>query len=176
MSTRWAATIYFVLGQAGWFACVLGAAHQAAYWGVALVIVLIALHVWQAARPRMEATLLVTVMLIGGTWETLQVHLGFLAYDPAGPAGLAPVWLVALWGLFAAQLNTTYRWLKPRLWAAALLGAVAGPLSFRAGAALGALRFVQPTPAIVSLAVGWALLLPGVVALSRRWDGVSRVG
>jgi Protein of unknown function (DUF2878) len=115
-------------------------------------------------------------MLIGGVWETIQVHVGFLAYDTAGPAGLAPLWLFALWGLFAAQLNTTYRWLKSRLWAAALLGAVAGPLSFRAGVSLGALQFLRPTPAIASLAISWAILLPSVVALSRRWDGVTRVG
>jgi len=53
------------------------------------------------------------------------------------------------------------------------LGAVAGPLSFRAGAALGALNFVKPLPAFVSLAIGWALLLPLIVLLSRRWDGVD---
>ena len=173
LSTRWAATIYFVLGQAGWFACVLGAAHRVAYLGIALVVVLIALHLLQAARPRTEAKLVVIVVLLGGTWETIQVHLGFLAYDPAGPAGVAPLWLFALWGLFAAQLNTTYGWLKPRLWAAALLGAVAGPLSFRAGAALGALQFLQPIPAFATLVISWAILLPLVIALSRRWDGVS---
>jgi hypothetical protein len=170
---RWAPTIYFVLGQAGWFACVLGAAHHVAYWGIALVIVLIALHLLQAERARAEAQLVALVVLIGGTWETLQVHWGFLAYDPDGPAGLAPLWLFALWGLFAAQINTTYRWLKSRWWAAVMLGALAGPLSFRAGAALGALRFVQPFAAFTCLAIGWAVLLPVVVGLSRRWDGVK---
>lgn len=173
LSPRWAATVYFVLGQAGWFACVLGATHHVAYLGIGLVMVLIALHLLQAEGPGAEAKLLVIVMLIGGAWETIQVHVGFLAYDQNGPGGIAPLWLFALWGLFAAQINTTYRWLKPRLWAAVLLGALAGPLSFRAGASLGALRFVHPFAAFATLAIAWAVLLPLVIILSRRWDGVS---
>jgi len=98
---------------------------------------------------------------------------GLLTY-PHGTlvAGSAPGWILALWVLFAAQFNTTYQWLKTRMLAAAILGAVAGPVSFRAGAALGALRFAKPWPAACALAIGWALLLPLVVILSRRWDGV----
>jgi hypothetical protein len=63
-------------------------------------------------------------------------------------------------------------WLKPRLWLAALLGAVAGPLSFRAGAALGALRFSRPLPALLTLGAGWMVLLPLLIVLSRRFNGV----
>jgi len=174
VSARWAPALYFVLGQAAWFACVLGAARGEAYLGIALVIVLVALHLWRAARPLAELKLIAAVILIGGTWESLVIYFGLLAYPHSATMhGIAPLWLLALWGSFAAQFNTTYRWLKPRLIAAALLGAVAGPLSFRAGAALGALNFVKPLPAFVSLAIGWALLLPLIVLLSRRWDGVD---
>jgi hypothetical protein len=49
---------------------------------------------------------------------------------------------------------------------------VAGPVSFHAGASLGALRFVQPWPATMALVVGWAALLPLIVLLSRHWDGI----
>jgi hypothetical protein len=101
------------------------------------------------------------------------VHFGLLAYPTSTEIhGLAPLWLLALWGLFAAQINTTYTWLKPRIALAALLGAIAGPLSFHGGAALGALQFVKPWPASVTLACGWAVLLPLVILFSRRWDGV----
>jgi hypothetical protein len=75
--------------------------------------------------------------------------------------------------LFAAQFNTTYRWLKTRIAAAAALGAAAGPLSFRAGQALGALHFGQPWGTPLALGLGWAVLLPVVVLLARRFDGVA---
>ena len=52
-------------------------------------------------------------------------------------AGLAPYWIVALWMLFATTLNVTFRWLQPRPALAAALGAVFGPVSYIAGAAVG---------------------------------------
>ena len=51
-------------------------------------------------------------------------------------------------------------------------GALAGPLSFRAGAALGAVRFSDPALSLFALSVGWAVLMPLMLALARRWDGV----
>jgi hypothetical protein len=174
LNARWTPALYFVLGQAGWFACVLSAARGAAYLGIALVIVLVVLHLLRVRRPAVEVKLLATVIFIGGAWESALLFFGLLAYPQSRVAhGIAPLWLFALWGLFAAQFNTTYRWLKDRVPIGVLLGAIAGPLSFHAGAALGALRFVKVVPATVSLAIGWALILPLIIILSRRWDGVE---
>jgi hypothetical protein len=173
-SSRWMPSVYFVIGQAGWFACVISAARGAAWIGVAFAIALIALHLWRVDRALQEAKLIVTVVILGGLWESTLVSAGLLAYpDSTQIPGIAPVWLLALWGLFAAQINTTYPWLKKRLWLAPLLGAIAGPLSFHAGAVLGAVHFVRPWPARAALAGGWAVLLPLVILLSRRWDGVQ---
>jgi hypothetical protein len=86
--------------------------------------------------------------------------------------GFAPYWIVALWVLFGAQFNTSYTWLKARPGFAAIVGAVAGPLSFHAGASLGAVHFERPLPATWALAFGWAIILPLLIVLSRRWDGV----
>lgn len=170
---RWAPVIYFVLGQAGWFVCVISAARDSAWIGVALAAVLMTLHVVRVVRPREEIKLLAVVMLIGGVWESVVVRAGLLAY-PHGTlaAGFAPLWIVALWGLFTAQFNTTYEWLQTRIKTAALLGAAAGPLSFHAGAHLGALTFVRPWAATAVLGVGWGCLLPLLVLLARRWNGV----
>jgi hypothetical protein len=174
LNARWAPALYFVLGQAGWFACVLGAARGTTYPGITLVILLMVLHVLRVERPLAEVKLLATVMVMGGAWESALIYFGLLAYPHSTVTyGVAPLWLFALWGLFAAQVNTTYRWLKGRILTSALLGAFAGPVSFHAGAALGALRFVKVIPATVSLAIGWAVLLPFIIVLSRRWDGVN---
>jgi hypothetical protein len=166
-------SIYFVVGQAGWFACVISAAHAVAWIGVAFSVALIALHLWRVSRPLPEAKLILSVVIIGGLWESALIAGGLLAYPTSAMiAGLAPLWLLALWGTFAAQINTTYQWLKQRMVLAPLLGAIAGPLSFRAGAALGAVQFVRPWPARAALAGGWAVILPLIILLSRHWDGV----
>jgi hypothetical protein len=140
---------------------------------VTFAIVLIALHLRRVVRPLPEAKLIISVAILGGLWESALVSGGLLAYpDTAVIPGMAPAWLLALWGLFAAQINTTYDWLKKRIWLAPLLGAIAGPVSFHAGAKLGAVYFVRPWPAAAALAGGWAVILPLIILLSRRWDGV----
>jgi hypothetical protein len=170
---RWAPTIYFIVGQFGWFACVLSAAHDVPWIGVAVTLVLVAVHLARVDRRVPELKLLASVIAIGAVWESVPVAAGLLVY-PNGTVlpGAAPYWILALWALFAAQFNTTFGWLKSRMLLASVLGAVAGPLSFRGGAALGAVRFAQPLAATLTLAAGWAVLLPVLILLSRRWDGV----
>lgn len=166
-------TIYFVIGQIGWFACVLSAAHGVPIIGVIFSAVLVVTHLLRVRDVIPELKLLCVVVCIGAVWESVPVATGLLVY-PSGNVfpHAAPYWLLALWGLFAAQFNTSFQWLKRRLALAGLLGAIAGPMSFRAGASLGAVHFAKPLPAFILLAVGWGFLMPMLVLLSRRWDGV----
>ncbi|AOY99675.1 hypothetical protein BKK81_10725 [Cupriavidus sp. USMAHM13] len=165
---------YALLGQAGWFAAVLGAVHGAAWLGPAFTLTVLALHLWQVPRPGREACLLAGVALGGAFWETTLVRLGLVQYAHVItlPGG-APLWLVGLWILLALQLNVLFSWLRGRPWLAALLGAVAGPLSFRAGVALGAATFPDPVHALAVLAAGWALALPLLVHAAARCDGTG---
>jgi hypothetical protein len=136
-------------------------------------MLLVAVHLWLVARPLEECRLLLVVLVMGGLWDSLLVSVGLIEYTSGMLVSwIAPYWIPALWLMFAAQVNTTYEWLKSRLWLAALLGAVAGPLSFRAGVSLGALRFVKPVLSVSALSIGWAVLLPLIIRLSRRWNGV----
>ena len=114
--------VNFVVFQAGWFACVLGAAHGLAWAGTLAAGVIVAAHVFFAVRPRAELKLVATALLIGVVWDSALVALGWLNY-PAGffIDGLAPHWILALWALFAITLNYSLGWLKSKLVVAALL-------------------------------------------------------
>jgi hypothetical protein len=173
MKPTWLPFLYFVVGQAAWFACVLSAAHGSPAIGAIVVVILLIAHLARIARPREELKFLAFAVLIGAIWETTVVRLHLLSY-PSGNliAGFAPYWIVALWALFAGQFTITYGWLKGRPVLAAVLGGIAGPLSFRAGAALGAVHFDRPLAATLTLAAGWAAVLPLLLAASRRWNGV----
>jgi hypothetical protein len=162
------------VGQAGWYACVLTAANHIAWVGEALVLLLVTIHLLRVARPMDELKFIAIVLVMGSVWESVLVDFNLLSYPSSlAVKGFAPMWLPALWALFAAQFNTSYTWLKRRAHWAAPIGAIAGPLSFRAGAALGALRFEKPWLAALALASGWAVLLPLIAVIARRWDGVS---
>ena len=164
----------FVIFEAAWFACILGVAHGVPLWGTAAVVAAIAWHVAISARPATELALVGLLCAIGLVAESLVVAQGHVAYPAGQPvAWLAPYWMVALWGEFAIALNVTLRWLKGRPLLALVLGAVFGPLSFLGGVRLGGARFVDTAPALVTLACMWAVLMPLVMALSNRFDGVA---
>ena len=169
---KWLPTIYFVIGQGVWFALVISAARGYSWVGIVCAAAAIGAHLAWVPRPAEELKLIACVALIGGLWDSAMAHFAILSY-PQGMLvpGMAPMWIPALWALFAAQFNTTYKWLKNRLWVAAVLGAIAGPLSFRAGTALHAVQFTDLIASPMILAVGWALLLPIIALLSRIWDG-----
>lgn len=161
--------------QAGWLAAVGGAAvgHGAA--GAALAGGLTLMHL-ALARPRApDAWLVAAALAVGLGVESWQMSAGtyrLLGGEP--PAGLPPLWLLALWAQFATTFRFSLQRVMARPWAAALLGAVGGPLAFLAGERLGAVVLWAPVAGgLVRLVVGWgaALCVLSVAtrAVTRRW-------
>jgi hypothetical protein len=166
--------INFILFQIGWFACVLGGVHGQPWAGTVVALAIVALHLARAANPAAEFKLVLVVALIGGAWDSALVALGWIVY-PSGTliTNTAPHWIVAMWMLFATTLNISLRWLKHRGFLAILLGAVAGPFAYYAGEMLGALQFTDWLTAIAAQGIGWGMLLPLLVMLSNRYDGIA---
>jgi len=164
--------VNFVAFQVGWFACVLGGAHHLPWLGTILVSVIIAAHVSHASRPRTELSLVLLAISIGSVWDSYLVWQGWLEY-PSGTLipDTAPHWILAMWGVFATTLNVSLRWLKQRWLIAIISGAIAGPLAYYAGARLGGVVFTDQTTALIALGMGWAVLMPLLMALSQRLDG-----
>ena len=163
----------FVAFQCGWFACVVGAAHGWPLAGTATAAAIVAWHVMRAARPAEDLKLVIIALALGALWDSSLAALGWVDFTSGTlVAGLAPPWILALWALFATTLNVSLDWLKGRWLVAALLGAVAGPLSYWAGVRLGALEFVAPLPALTALAIGWGVITPLLMAAARRYNGM----
>jgi hypothetical protein len=166
----------FVVFQGAWFACVLGGAREFELLGTLAVGAAVALHLVLAPRPVIEAALVAIVATIGLLWDSLIVTLGLMAYPSGSPApGLAPVWIVAMWALFATTLNVSLGWLRGRPVLAALLGAVGGPLAYFAGHRLGGIDLPDPAFALLVQGLGWSLLMPLLAWLASRLDGFEPV-
>jgi hypothetical protein len=167
----------FAAFQIGWFACVLGAAHDLPWAGTIVAAVIIVTHAFSAARPLEELKLVAFAFLIGLAWDSGLVTLGWLDFKSGYLIyHMAPHWILALWALFAITLNVSLAWLKERLLTAAVLGAIAGPLAYWGGVRLGAVTFAEPMPAAIALAAGWALFTPVLALLARRYDGIHAAG
>ena len=167
--------VNFVGFQVGWFACVLGAAHGMPWAGTAVAAAIVVLHLELAGRPLEELKLVAIAMTVGALWDSALVTLGWITFT-SGTAidGVAPQWILAMWALFATTLNISLGWLKRRWIAGALLGAIAGPLAYWAGARLGAIVLVSPALALIALSIGWAMMTPLLAALARRYNGIDK--
>jgi len=153
----------FVFFQAGWFACILGAANQHELWAVIGSLAYIVIYVWRSPIPRLELGLLLKVLSFGILTDSLLMYLGVVDFKGAWPSPyLSPVWMWALWLLVASTLNSSLSWLSSKPVLGAVLGAISGPLSYEAGIRLGAANW-GPESQILGLgliSLVWAVAMP----------------
>ncbi len=86
--------------------------------------------------------------------------------------GIAPLWMVALWALFATTLNVSLRWLRARPVIAARARRGRRPARVLGRRAPGRAQLADAGAALVAIAVGWAVLTP---LLLRRGAALRRV-
>ena len=171
--TTMRAALSFVALQAGWFACVLGAAKGWPWLGPVFVAALLFVHLRgrQAHARRAEAAVLALSALMGFAIDTALLQAGTLVLPGAS---VSPPWLVALWPNFAAATAAggSLRSFARRPIAAALLGAVAAPLAYDGGSRMGALTLGEPrATSWLTLAVVWLFVLPLLFAVRAQIGG-----
>ena len=166
----------FALFQLGWFASVLLGAGPYHWLGPLVVAAILFVHLRGSPDREAEQRLVGYALVIGLVWENLLTLGGLVVYPSGQPFDrLAPLWILAMWPLLAITLNVSLRWLKGLPLAAAVFGAVGGPLAFLAGERLDAVVFPDTGLAMAALAAGWAVLFPALTWLAGRHDGF-RVG
>ncbi len=166
----------FILFQLGWFACVLGAANQLPWLAFVVVICLLGVQLVFTPNPVKELQLILVVFVIGAIFDQLLLNHGVVRYQANGwSAGLVPIWIIGLWIAFASTLNASLRWLQNRRLIAALFGVIGGPLAYMAAEKLGAVTLTITPSSHIVLAIGWGVLTPLMVHLSKKFDGYAHV-
>jgi hypothetical protein len=169
--TRWALIANVLLFQVGWFACVIAAGKGNPWLGVAFVLAVAVAHVASSPRPAAAIRLLLAVTAIGAVWDSAVQATGWLQYHSGWLVPwLAPVWIIAMWTLFATTLNVALRWLRGRTPIAVLFGLIGGPLAYYGGVKLNALTLPMPVAALLLQGLGWAVLTPLLVRIARKYD------
>jgi len=164
--------VNFILFQIGWFACVIGAAKQMPWLGVATVLAIVIWHLTQAKQAKKELQLLIIALVIGGTFDQIMLNHQLITYQAHGWSSvLVPVWILALWAEFVTVLNVSLRWMKGRWLVAVLFGAIGGPLAYMGAEKLGAVTLNHLPISYVVLSLGWACLTPLLLKLSQKFDG-----
>lgn len=171
----WRTLLGVAIFQAAWFACVASAARGETIWGASAIGAAIAVHLALSDNLVADAALAAIALCIGVVWDTLAIREGLITYASPGPfPGVAPLWILLLWVLFATTLRGPLRWMHGRPWVAALLGAIGGPVSYAAAARMGACAFGNGTFSLAVLGAAWALITPVLVEIARRLDAGSQ--
>lgn len=175
------ALINMVTFQLGWFACVVGAARGYPWLGPVMVALVVALHLRLIQDRVGEIRLLFFASVVGFLLDSAQVVAGVFSFTTKGaisgwPSWVSPPWMVALWCAFATTLHTSLSWLAGRYQLASLLGAVGGPLSYYAGARLGAISLPEElATSLLVIGLVWAVAMPTLLwASKRRSDALPR--
>lgn len=158
----------------GWLSSVFGGAQQLPWLGPVVVLIVVGLHLARAQRPGSELMLILSCGLIGAVFDSVLVAAGWVTF-PSGMFSdmMAPYWIVTMWMLFGTTINMSMRWMRGRPLLASAFGFVGGPLAYIAGHKIGGIVFVDQTAAIAMLAIGWAVIMPLLIHLGERLDGVS---
>lgn len=162
--------INFGLFQLGWFIAIWGAAHQKLLLSMIAVALIFMVYMIQARYKKEAFILLLLIMLLGPIFDQCLLSFGLIEYKSQFSEYVVPIWIVALWGLFATTLNISLSWLKHYKFFAVLFGLIGGPLAYIAAEKLNAIQLMN-SYALLALALGWALLTPLSFVIAKKWNG-----
>jgi Protein of unknown function (DUF2878) len=166
----------FILSQLGWFIGVLGAAYHWPWLALLMILVIVGSQLWFATALMPAVTLILLTTAAGAVLDQVMLNHHLLQYQSHGwSTSVVPVWILALWMLFATTLNVSLRWLRNRPVITALFGAIGGPMAYLAASKLGAVFIVQTPLSYIVLSVAWACMMLFLINLSKRYDGYVNV-
>lgn len=174
---RYSSLLNYLLYQAGWFACVLGAAAGWPGSGFLVAVTLVALHLMLSADRRRELRRIALAVAIGVLVEGLHITAGTYRFTSGTVVALLPPpWLLVMWAQMATTFDFSMRPVVARPAAAALFGAIGGPLAFLAGERLGAVTLDRPlAPGLALLAISWAIAMTAL-AFGEQWEARRNSG
>ena len=155
--------------QTAWWACIAGIGLGLEIPALAYCLVLAGLHLAFAAQPWAEAKLAALALVTGVLADTLLQMANVISFYGWALGPVSPFWLWMLWVLFAMTLNASLSFLqKLPLWLSALAGLAFGPLTYYAGAQLGAASFDGSFINVGALALTWMIALPFLVYMAKQ--------
>ncbi len=163
--------INFLLFHFMWPACVVGAAYNLWWPGLALLAVFAVWHYASGAAVRGDLGLVAVMLPVGMLVDTLWIQLGVLDYATPGPLpAIAPAWIAALWVALALALNHSLVWLQQRRLLAGAVLTFGSPFSYYCASKLGAVEWLAPAwQVILATGLSWAILIPIFLTLARHW-------
>ncbi len=149
----------FLAFQISWFVCCYNA--NALPWlGILIIAAWISVLLIDLPDRNGEVKLLIGAAVLGYTLDSILVLTGMLDFPDTAHIGWPTTfWMVALWMNLAATLHFSLAWLQKKYLLAAILGGLAGPLSYYAGTHFSAI-YLPHTMSLAAVALEWTIAMP----------------
>jgi hypothetical protein len=154
--------------QMGWWACVAGVGLGLEIPALLFCSVLIGIHLFFSSLRSTEIKVALIACLAGVVIDSALQYASVINFYGWALSPLSPFWLWMLWVLFALTLNASLAFLKQApLILSAMAGLVFGPLTYIAGAKLGAAFFDNTLTHVAILGLTWMLAMPALVKMAQ---------
>lgn len=159
----------FIAFQLVWLITVLTAAKGTSVYAMAAIAIFVVLQLAYSHCRLADSKLIITGIVVGMLLDTVWLNLGWIDYAADLNTGLPPLWIAVLWANFMLTLNHSLSWLQHRRMLLVVFTLFAAPLSYYAGAKVGAVTLVEVVPAVIALALSWSLAVPIFMTLATHW-------
>ena len=164
--------LFNILGfKVSWWSCVFGATSEFVYLGPVLMMLFLITHFYLNSPNPAEIKLVIAFAFLGTLIDTMMALSGMVTYSGLYGSDIiiAPLWITAMWCGFAAMVNHSMAWLKGRWVQSFVLGALLGPVAYKAGEGLGAIQFNgENLEVTIMLALVWGLSMPLIYWVNDR--------
>jgi Protein of unknown function (DUF2878) len=142
-----------------------GFAGIASLFGFLLVLLQLRLGGWATSQIKTVTM----AFLVGGAWEGIVVHQGWLHYQGTTGYHALAWWMLIFWMAIGALMNGALSGLKGHPFRSLLLGSCFGPLFAMVGENMGVLTITDATHGLQSMAMGWAIIFALLAKLTLRY-------
>ncbi len=168
---RWYGWVHVAFYQATWFAALWGGSEGFIWPGLLAGLLTLVIHINFTEQIKRTLKRLLLATVIGVVIDSLFLFSGVITFTPVAywPAFLPPLWMIILWPTFASLFDDIMLWLLAHRWLAIAAGAIAGPLAYLGGQAMGALQLPQEWwLSLMVIGGAWALAMGLLIAVWRH--------
>jgi hypothetical protein len=154
--------------QIGWLICIASVRYSLEIPALLICAISVGLYLFYSDTPVKELKLSLVCLGLGVAIDSSLQYFSVISFYGWALGPLSPFWLWMVWVMFALTLNSSLSFLQRKpLFLSALAGLLFGPLSYVAGAKLGAAALDKTWEPIASIAGIWMLTLPMLVFISK---------
>lgn len=167
LSFSWNKLLGRVLNMAcfygGWFICMHEAVGPTPLFGPFVVSILLFYHLVNTDSLLVDAVLIGSLALVGTFVDSAYIWMGLISFEGGYECCpfIAPLWITALWALYASSVNHSLGWLRMHyFFIAAPMGMGGAISSYLVGLELGAATLYHPLLGLIVIGCVWALAVP----------------